>query len=110
VKDEDKSQRLGSAGEDLHDDQWMFRLPPSATLNPKISSNELANHTLEGVKGKQKRHCPVYVMMPLDTVHVSWSEHGPISDVQSPEALALALAKIKHANVKVGHSLRHLTR
>jgi hypothetical protein len=40
-------------------------------------------------------------MMPLDTVHVIRAEHGLLSDVQSPEALALALAKLKHANVKV---------
>jgi hypothetical protein len=54
-------------------------------------------------KRVHRKKCPVFVMMPLDTVHVCSSKDGFISDVQSSEALDLALDKIKLTKVQVSH-------
>ena len=49
-----------------------------------------------------RKSCPVFVMMPLDTVYVrSTSDGGSISDVQTPDALHDALDKIMQARVQV---------
>ena len=45
--------------------------------------------------------CPVFVMMPLDTVVVQPDGDGSTSSLQTPDALDMALDKIMQAKVQV---------
>ena len=58
-----------------------------------------------------RKRCPVFVMMPLDTVYVRNTGNGTsTSDVQMPETLDTALDQIAQAKVQVCASTTHITR
>lgn len=52
-------------------------------------------------KQQSNNGCPVFVMLPLDSVAILRCEGGTLSEVQSLEALELALDKIARAKVQV---------
>jgi hypothetical protein len=84
----------------------------SSCCEPRAGSTDAAQLP----QRRRKHTCPVFVMMPLDTVFVRPAREGEsgstasdvrssigasVSDVQTPEALDVALRKIRQAKVQV---------
>jgi hypothetical protein len=83
----------------------------SSCCEPRAGSTDAAQLP----QRRRKHKCPVFVMMPLDTVFVRPAQEGDsggtasdvrssigasVSDVQTPEAVNVALHKIKQAKVQ----------